>query len=354
MRIWLRVWMVLTVCAVTGVAAAQARVGVHVVGFRSAVDAAQVREGVEKRLARSHQVVPQEHVEAAFRSQRSGQERPSVDLQALRKSIAAQALVVVRGTGRAGVRLLIRVTVVSDAGMQGVKRELSTNELGSGVPEFVASAFQSTGVGGEAAAAAATTPDVARDCAPPCRSGYVCLDAVCVSACNPRCAEGERCDSNGECVAVVVDRAPAGSTASAPAHPVAAPTNSTTDDDWYRPAPDDDERTKRRSTGMMVGGIILTAGGGSFATMGLALLALGDTRTCDDYGSGERECIGYDYTGIGTGFLVVGGVAIAVGVPLILYGAARVPLYESKHEEESSGDTALLLGPRSAAIRVLW
>lgn len=40
----------------------------------------------------------------------------------------------------------------------------------------------------------------ADDCLPACRSGYVCVDAVCVSACNPPCPDTERCTDAGECV----------------------------------------------------------------------------------------------------------------------------------------------------------
>jgi hypothetical protein len=41
----------------------------------------------------------------------------------------------------------------------------------------------------------------ADDCLPACRSGYVCVQATCVSACNPPCADTERCTEAGECVA---------------------------------------------------------------------------------------------------------------------------------------------------------
>lgn len=41
-------------------------------------------------------------------------------------------------------------------------------------------------------------------CAPDCRSGYVCEEGQCVSACNPPCASGERCTAEAECVAAGV------------------------------------------------------------------------------------------------------------------------------------------------------
>ncbi len=37
-------------------------------------------------------------------------------------------------------------------------------------------------------------------CFPGCRSGFVCIAAQCVSACNPLCAAGETCTANGECL----------------------------------------------------------------------------------------------------------------------------------------------------------
>ncbi|MFW5924994.1 MAG: hypothetical protein ACOC9O_02365 [Myxococcota bacterium] len=36
-------------------------------------------------------------------------------------------------------------------------------------------------------------------CVPACRSGYVCRQGECVSACNPPCADGERCTGWAEC-----------------------------------------------------------------------------------------------------------------------------------------------------------
>lgn len=38
------------------------------------------------------------------------------------------------------------------------------------------------------------------ECVPGCRSGFVCLQGACISACNPPCAAGERCTATGECI----------------------------------------------------------------------------------------------------------------------------------------------------------
>jgi len=49
------------------------------------------------------------------------------------------------------------------------------------------------------AMAASQAPEPAAECVPGCRSGYVCVDGSCVSACNPPCGEGERCVGAGVC-----------------------------------------------------------------------------------------------------------------------------------------------------------
>lgn len=38
-------------------------------------------------------------------------------------------------------------------------------------------------------------------CVPACRTGYICHEGECISACNPPCAEGQSCTAEGECVA---------------------------------------------------------------------------------------------------------------------------------------------------------
>lgn len=40
----------------------------------------------------------------------------------------------------------------------------------------------------------------AQSCRPSCRSGYTCLDGACVTACNPPCANHERCTGRRECI----------------------------------------------------------------------------------------------------------------------------------------------------------
>jgi hypothetical protein len=41
-----------------------------------------------------------------------------------------------------------------------------------------------------------------KDCIPPCRDGFTCVQGECVESCNPPCAIGEKCDNSGNCVSV--------------------------------------------------------------------------------------------------------------------------------------------------------
>ena len=40
-----------------------------------------------------------------------------------------------------------------------------------------------------------------QSCMPACRTGFVCQQGQCVSACNPPCAAGQQCTAQGECIA---------------------------------------------------------------------------------------------------------------------------------------------------------
>lgn len=67
-----------------------------------------------------------------------------------------------------------------------------------------------------ARAAPAATPAVA-SCVPDCRSGFICLQGTCVSACNPPCSAHEQCTGAGQCVASTAPPAwPAEPTATSP------------------------------------------------------------------------------------------------------------------------------------------
>lgn len=53
------------------------------------------------------------------------------------------------------------------------------------------------------AQAASSEASVQTECVPQCRSGFMCHGGLCVSKCNPPCAEGQMCTAEGECVAAV-------------------------------------------------------------------------------------------------------------------------------------------------------
>lgn len=69
-------------------------------------------------------------------------------------------------------------------------------------------------------------PATGAQCVPACRSGYICVQGQCVSACNPPCPAGQQCTAEGECVAAqpsAVAPAPAPAPATAPAPAGTAP-----------------------------------------------------------------------------------------------------------------------------------
>jgi hypothetical protein len=55
----------------------------------------------------------------------------------------------------------------------------------------------------EAAPATQTPPPAAPapSCIPACRSGYVCIQGQCISACNPPCSAGQTCTPDAQCLA---------------------------------------------------------------------------------------------------------------------------------------------------------
>jgi hypothetical protein len=66
-------------------------------------------------------------------------------------------------------------------------------------PESEKDAPGATTASGDEAGDAPNAQAQPQACVPDCRTGFVCIDGGCVSACNPPCAEGERCNADGEC-----------------------------------------------------------------------------------------------------------------------------------------------------------
>lgn len=99
----------------------------------------------------------------------------------------------------------------------------------------------------------------------------------------------------------------------------------------------DEPRMKRRSPGMIAGGIVSASVGLIGGGIGLGLLAL-----CQpDARPNEIGC----KPAAGWGLTIAGVAGIAVGIPLIVIGAKKVP---AKPEQ---GRATLIVGPTGAAVR---
>jgi hypothetical protein len=98
-------------------------------------------------------------------------------------------------------------------------------------------------------------------------------------------------------------------------------------------------RARRRSTGLMVGGIVLASlGTASLATaLGLTIAQV----SCDDDAERAR-CRAFDTAALAT--LLAGFGATSIGIPLIVYGAKKLPL------EGASAALAPWLTPSAAGL----
>jgi hypothetical protein len=86
---------------------------------------------------------------------------------------------------------------------------------------------------------------------------------------------------------------------------------------------------KPRSPGMVIGGIVLTGVGGIGVLAGLLMLSAAETRSMFAKCIPDVPCNPPDHSGLETGgvvTMIAGGVAVAVGIPLILYGRKKVPV----------------------------
>jgi len=178
---------------------------------------------------------------------------------------------------------------------------------------------------------------VAESCFPACRSGFLCHKAECVSICNPACAKGETCTNAGECVVAHPANAPiVGEDA------VASPSSKPL---TQEPAPQIHSRREHvNSEGMIIAGASLGGLGGMMALFGLPLLAVGDSARCRDDIDGQRVCDGPDFRKTATILTLSGVGLIAVGLPLVIIGAKRVPNEpESAHVTVNFGPGAVNL-----------
>jgi hypothetical protein len=72
---------------------------------------------------------------------------------------------------------------------------------------------------------------------------------------------------------------------------------------------------------MMVGGIVALSAGGLALVIGSSLAV--STTTCFDSFAGD--CSTNSNQTMGYGFLIGGAIAVAVGIPLLIVGAKKVP-----------------------------
>jgi len=179
-----------------------------------------------------------------------------------------------------------------------------------------------------------------KTCLPACRTGYVCIEGDCVSACNPPCDKGERCTTKGECEREVGDVDDAffnfgPNTAQARAE--AGEPSRESSDDQRSSGTSWQQRGSRRSTGLMVSGIVATAVGGLTELTALMLLVTGED----------------DMRGTGIGLAVTGAVLLAIGIPMTIAGASPKPGRVStagSHPVTAS----VVLGGQSLLLRGTW
>jgi hypothetical protein len=115
-----------------------------------------------------------------------------------------------------------------------------------------------------------------------------------------------------------------------------------------------EQRTPKqpRSMPMVIGGSVLTGVGGLGVLAGLLMLASAETRSNASKCFSNLPCNPPDYSGLAIGgvvAVVTGGVALAVGIPLILYGRKKVPVKAEPPRARFA--PAMLIGLGSGALR---
>jgi hypothetical protein len=99
-----------------------------------------------------------------------------------------------------------------------------------------------------------------------------------------------------------------------------------------------------RSSGMMASGIVLIAVGATMLPMGTAVsMNAGQSCEFDNFGN-SRNCKPSSELFSGIGVLVAGAGALAVGIPLLVLGAQKVPI-------EIPRRSAFTVGPTGASFR---
>jgi hypothetical protein len=103
---------------------------------------------------------------------------------------------------------------------------------------------------------------------------------------------------------------------------------------------------------MVITGIVLTSVGAAGFILGLGMLSVAAELSAGDQCFPDLPCNPRDHSGLVTGGLVAaiaGGVAAAVGVPLILYGSKKVPVTPEPRAARLAPEVRL--GPLGGALR---
>jgi hypothetical protein len=117
---------------------------------------------------------------------------------------------------------------------------------------------------------------------------------------------------------------------------------------------------KRKSMPMMVSGIVLTSAGVLGVLIGSAVVASAQNAVdvyCDGGFSGAYVCDQRDdeeQMAVGYGVMIGGAVAAAVGIPLWVIGAKKVPAADDpdkKQDKPSAMVPIVMVGPTSATLR---
>lgn len=125
---------------------------------------------------------------------------------------------------------------------------------------------------------------------------------------------------------------------------------------------------ERNSTGMMVTGIVLTGVGVVGLLSGAILYSAANTQQTYD----SLDCISSEYCNYddhedekvaGVALMIAGGAAIAVGIPLLVIGARKVPVRggagapgqpEPRDRDDDEVETSLVISPRSTGLRMTF
>ena len=111
----------------------------------------------------------------------------------------------------------------------------------------------------------------------------------------------------------------------------------------------------------MVTGIVLTGVGALGLLVGAVVYSKADTdedlvALCDVDGEFSSGC-GASQDDIdgrkatGAGLMIAGGVGIAVGIPLLVVGARKVPVKQDTQQQKAPEASFLRVGPRGASVR---